>query len=307
MEVDAMADVKDDLAHPPRCEIADPKIVELKHAADLDAIQAAFAVDLARSLSEHLGQIIDISPHTIESLRYSDFLTTLSCPTCLCIFRIDPPNAHGCLDLSPAILFPMIDTLLGGKPRMAHEVPQRGLTQIEQGFALQIVERAAGQLADKLSVNEPVCVREEGLCSDPAQIRLMPADEVLTVMRFHATIGNHDGVIRLGLPAPVTEMIATAFDTSPQSLAAPPTPTPNAHDLEQQAVDLHVLLAETKLRLDEILSLSEGDIITTDVPIDAPIALRYENQSIKLGKLAEFDGRYVFEITDGPAEAGGER
>ena len=307
-----MAELTDRSAQPPRCEIADPKIIELKRAADLDAIQASFAVDLARSLSEHLGQIVDISPHTIESLRYSDFVTTLSSPTCLAVFRIDPPNAHGCLDLSPAILFPMIDALLGGRHGSPHELPQRALTQIEQGLALQIVERAAGQLADKLSVNEQVCVREEGLCSDPAQIRLMPADELLTVMRFQATIASYDGVMRLGLPAPVTEMIATGFQTPASLLAPSRTPTQTAvgmrgPDLQQQAVDLRVLLAETKLRLDEILTLSQGDIITTDVPVDAPLPLRYENQSIRFGKLGEFDGRYVFEIADRQAEAGGER
>ena len=184
---------------------AQPLKAEMKLGCGLDSLQADIAAGLSRSLSEHVGLRIDIAPHTIESLRYSDFIATLSRPTCLGVLRIDPPNAQACLDIAPAVLFPMIDALLGGHRSPAEAVPNRALTQIEQGLALQIVERAAGQLADKLSGPTPVAVREEELASDPAQIRLMPADEVLTVMRFAATIGDSHGVIRLGLPAPVVD------------------------------------------------------------------------------------------------------
>ena len=56
-------------------------------------------------------------------------------------------------DIATAIMFPMIDALLGGQHAFAAATPVRELTQIEQGLALQIVERAAGQLADKLSTS----------------------------------------------------------------------------------------------------------------------------------------------------------
>ena len=64
-------------------------------------------------------------------------------------------------------MFPMIDALLGGRSSPLGTVPHRTLTQIELGLALQIIERAAGQLADSFSSAAHVVVREEELATDP--------------------------------------------------------------------------------------------------------------------------------------------
>ena len=67
-------------------------------------------------------------------------------------------------------------------------------------------------------------------------------------------------------------------------------------------MELRAILAQTKLRLDEVLALQQGDLITTDVPVDAPIPLNMDKQSLRFGRLGELNGRRAFELIDRPLD-----
>jgi flagellar motor switch protein FliM len=194
----------------------------------------------------------------------------------------------------------MIERLLGGFADSARVTPHRSLTQIEQGLALQIIERAAAVLADTWSRACPLTVREEGMFSDPAQLRIMPGDELVSVATFHIAFDGHAGRMSLCVPAPITDLLVAPTLSGDAPVASTQIVEPDAQDLMEQAVELRAILAQTKLRLSEVLALQEGDLITTDVPIHSPIPLRLHDQTIRSGRIAQLNGRRVIEISDPP-------
>ncbi len=257
---------------------------------------------------------IAVTPLAIEPMRYDEFCASLGNPTCFSVLRIDPPHAQACLDIPLDVMFPMIDALLGRQAPTAGLMPHRPLTQFELGSALKIIERAAGQLADSFSryapIAVPIVVKAEELCGDPAQVRLMPMDETLTVIRFEVNIGNHHATMRLGLPAPVVDVLC--------NVAPPMTALPGPADRErdtqnltqnimQSAVELRALLADVKLRLSDCLAMQEGDVITTDIPADSPIPLRLGDQTVRFGRLGQLHGNRAFQISDRRPDDGGTR
>jgi flagellar motor switch protein FliM len=273
----------------------------LSHGASkLEAMLSTFACAFADQLTQHIGSPVQITSAGIEEGRFDDFLGSLSSPGCISVPRFDPPAAQGILDLSPQFLFPVINRLLGGSCAAADAIPVRRLTQIERGLALAIIERAAGQLADTWKAASPdLVVREEELLSDPRDARIMPADEVVTVMRMQATI-NDGGLFPLGgmmslcLPKPVIELksdVLPALD--------PQRDIENlARNLENASVELRALLAETKLRLSDVLSMQLGDVITTDVPVNAPTEVQVQGKPKFIASPAQFQGNRVIEVID---------
>lgn len=279
-------------------DFRNPKRASSDSPWNLDTLAVALGRALADALKQHLSAEVTFTPAAVESVRFDEFLASVSRPACLSLLRVDPPGAQACLDLEPAIVFPMIDRLLGGSGAVSLH---RGLTQIEQSLALGIIERSARQLADTWSRVSPVSVREDELISDPAQIRLlMPADEVIVVMRFDVNLGQSQGAIRFALPMPVVQLVGHA----PPAAAPILTPLDRERDGEnlqrnimEAAVELRALLAQTKLRLDEVASMQVGDVITTDVPANGSVPVQVEGRELFRGDLGHLRGTRAVHIS----------
>lgn len=226
-----------------------------------------FAGRLSAAWSQQLRADVSVSLELVEPIRYEDFIFSLGESSCLLVLRVDPPGAQICLDLSLAMMFPLIDRLLGGQSE-ASPVPRRGLTQIERSLAAQIIERAVAQLGETWSSIDRIALREELVESTPTQLTIMPADEMVSVARFNVKLpGGGGGSMSLCLPAPVCDLLRT--------LPTPVTPAKRDADAEELSrnvleaeVMLHANLATARLRLVEILTLQVGDVITTDIPAD---------------------------------------
>ena len=283
--------------------------------ATLAELADGFAHLLAERLHEHLGSDVSASVGCVESITYHDYLACLSRPTCVGVLRFDPPGAQGCVDLSPEAIFPMIDRLLGGRTHGPLAIPGRPLTEIERSFALQIIERAARALADSWGKAVPgLEVREEELDSDPEQSHLMPADEVVTVVRLLVRFSGCEGRLALCAPAPVIELlVGPELATEPLAEMAPPEtqpaqdPPPITKNMVQQAVELRALLAETKVRLSDVIEMQAGDIITTDHPVEADVPIYMEGEEVFRGRLGQFRERRAIEITQGEGSAAREK
>ena len=152
-----------------RYDFESPPAPSLKSDGAIESLHAEMAAGLSARLSDHLRSDVLIAFSFVEAIRYDDFLHSLDETTCLGVIAVDPPGAQACLDLELAIVFPMIDRLLGGDSASATRFPTRPLTQIEQGLALQIVERATSEMAGVWSrvIGYTVALREQTLESDP--------------------------------------------------------------------------------------------------------------------------------------------
>ena len=259
-----------------------------------DSAVGPLHVPLAACLTEHLGTQVEICEGVWEQMRYEEFLASVASPGCLSVLRVDPPGVQACLDVGPGVVFPMIDRLLGGTSGAGHALPRRAMTQIERGLALGIIERVAGVMADTWSGNERVDVREEEMVSESAEARIMPGDEVVHVVRFEVGLEGSRGVVRLCLPAPVVEMLEGGFAKAQATENAGENLTRN---ILNAAVELRALLAETKLRLDDVVSMQVGDVITTETPADAPVPVKFEERTLFAGELGQLRGTRAITVT----------
>jgi flagellar motor switch protein FliM len=176
------------------------------------------------------------------------------------------------------------------------------MTEIEKGLALQIIERAAGELADTYSGGGmPITVREESLESSPADVRIMPGEEVVTAVRFDVRLssGGAGGTMSLCLSDPIVRELDPATPPSaPMPLRESDSDRQDLHkNILESAVELRALLAETKIRLSDVLDMQAGDVITTEKDATGAVQVQVEGKEKLEGQPGQLHGNRVVQIT----------
>jgi flagellar motor switch protein FliM len=277
-----------------------PYKAQVRRSAALEPLHATFAAKCAAALSQHLRCDVVVSLTHVEQLRYDEFLYSIGPATCLSVLRVDPPGAQAILDLSPGVIQPMIVRLLGGSPASsaAPPSPQHVMTEIEKGLALQIIERTARQLADTWSggagANE-IAVREESLETDPAIVRIMPGEELVTALRFDVRLGQAGGTMSLCLSDPIVAELDPT--TAPAGRSTELQRQDLRKSILESAVELRALLAETKVRLSDVLDMQVGDVITTDKPTGDEVQVQIEGKDKLSASAAQLHGNRVVQIS----------
>ena len=124
-----------------------PERVSKDQMRALQSIHEAFARNFGASLSGLLRSIVETRVATTEQLTYSEFIHSLPSPTSFSLLSAAPLDGQMCLEISPLIVFPIIDRLLGGTNAEIF-IPQRPLTTIENRLVSRIIDKALTNLAE---------------------------------------------------------------------------------------------------------------------------------------------------------------
>ncbi|HSH68691.1 MAG TPA: FliM/FliN family flagellar motor switch protein, partial [Deferrisomatales bacterium] len=190
-------------------------------------------------------------------------------------------------EVNPTLVFAVIEKLMGG----SSETPtmNREITQIEQNLVEGFIEMALRDLQDgwqTIGDTHFVLDRRE---TSPQLVQIVAPNEIVVVIVFEVKIGQSSGMMNFCIPAIYLEPFAVELkqenrtDISTRITAADYRRLDSV--LEKAAVTLGVDLAQKRLRIQELLALKEGDILSLDRTVDAPV-------SVKVSGLPKFRGLF---------------
>jgi len=278
-----------------------PERVSKDQMLALEGLHERFARNLGASLSGALRTIIEVKVRSVEQLTYAEFTYSLPTPTSFCLLNASPLEGQICLEISPLIIYPIIDRMLGGSNAELF-IPQRPLTQIEQRLANRMIERALSALQEAWSNIENIdfdVVQHE---SNPQLVQIVPPNEVVVVIGFEIKMGNRAGSMSLCIPFNVIEPVIHRLTSQDWSSYKRRSDTQSfAHsiieNLQEAKLELRAYVAETTLKVGDLLSLEVGDIIKTKKEAKNDLILRIEGKSKFAGKVGQFRGNRAFKIT----------
>lgn len=266
-----------------------PERVTKDQMRSLEGIHESFARNFGAALSGFLRTIIEVRVATIEQLTYSEFIHSLPNPTNFNLLSAPPLEGQMCLEVSPIIIYPIIDRLLGGSHSQLY-IPQRPLTSIELGLVRCITDRALQCLTEVWS--EMVTVRFEiaAVESNPHLVQIVAPNEVVVVIGFEVRLGQHIGTMSLCIPfkvvEPVMEQLASqGWLAYQRQSSAEPQHEAIGRGLGATHVEVSAFMAETSITLEELIGLQPGDIIQTMKPREGQMILRVRDQNIFAGIL----------------------
>jgi flagellar motor switch/type III secretory pathway protein FliN len=175
------------------------------------------------------------------------------------------------LEISPLIIYPIIDRLLGGTNHDLF-IPQRPLTQIEQRLIGNVTDRGHAALSEAWASITRADLQGRGLReSNPQLVQIVPPNEVVVVIGFELKMGNRAGTMNLCIPYNVIEPVVEELSAQSWFSAAR---NQRSAELEKQItrgltrapLTVTGMLAETTITLRDLMEMSTGDLIVTEKP-----------------------------------------
>ncbi len=278
-----------------------PERVSKDQMRSLEAIHEGFARNFGASLSAFLRTIIEVRVATIEQLTYSEFIHSLPNPTCFNLLNAMPLEGQLCLEISPLIIYPIIDRLLGGSNAELF-IPQRPLTLIEWRLVERITSRAVATLTEVWSSLVDVKFELAETESNPHLVQIVAPNEVVVVIGLELKMGTRAGTMTLCVPFNVIEPVMGKLATQSWLAYQRKASSQQQKDkitthLKLAEVGIRAFLAETTITVNDLLNLQPGDVIPTGKPADSELVLQVENRSKFAGRLYQCKGVRTLRVT----------
>ncbi len=278
-----------------------PERVSKEQMRALEGIHDSFARNFGALLSGYLRTIVEIRVSTAEQLTYSEFIHSLPNPTNFNLLVAEPLEGQMCLEISPLIIYPIIDRLLGGSNSELY-VPQRPLTMIEQRLVARITDRALSSLTEAWNELVEIEFKITEVESNPHLVQIVAPNEVVVVLGFEIKIGGRVGTMSLCIPfnviEPVMGKLLSQGWLAYQRRTAPEDKSKElGQSINATSVNVVAYLAETTITMSEFMTLQPGDIIQTTKAADGEIILQVEGENKFAAKLGRHKENLAAKIT----------
>lgn len=278
-----------------------PERVSKEQMRALEALHESFSRSFGAAISGFLRTIVEVRVANIEQLTYGEFIQSLPNPTCFNLLNATTLEGQMCLEISPLIIYPIIDRLLGGSTAEMF-IPQRPLTAIELRLIRRIIDRALTSLAEAWSNVIEIGFELEETESNPQLVQIVPPNEVVVVVGFELKMGGRAGTMSLCVPFNVIEPVMTKLSnqnwlTYRRRAAETDAASLIAQRISRASVKMRAFLAETTITVADLANLAVGDIIITERPANAEMVLQVEGRNKFACRLGQHKGHKALKVT----------
>ena len=277
-----------------------PERVSKDQMRALQTLHEGFARNFGASLSGFLRTIVEVKVANCDQMTYAEFISSLPNPTSFNLLEAKPLEGQMCLEISPLIIYPVIDRLLGGTNQELF-IPQRPMTLIETRLISKVTSRGLAALAEAWlgikQINFEIAATE----SNPQLVQIVPPNEVVIVIGFELKMGNRAGTTNLCIPYNVIEPImdelsAQNWFNTPKTGKSPDLQSRIEGTLSRATLTVTGLLAETTITLHDLMHLAVGDLIVTERSAGSQIVVCVEEEKSFLANIGQFKGSRALKI-----------
>ena len=283
-----------------RYDFKRPERVSKDQMRALQTLHEAFARNFGAALSGFLRTIVEVKVASCEQMTYSEFISGLPNPTSFTLLTAKPFDCAMCLEIIPLIIYPIIDRLLCCTNRELF-IPQRPLTAIEERLINRILDRGLTALREAWQTIRELDFTISGSESNPQLVQIVPPNEVVVVVGFEVKMGARAGTMNLCIPYNVIEPIIgelsrQSWFNAASAHAAKRFLPQIADRLSHAGLEVSALLAESTMTLNDLLSLSVGDVVMTEKEATGHVVLCVEGQKKYLANIGQFKGQRAVKV-----------
>jgi len=267
----------------------------------LKTIHSNFTKSFGTYLSAKLRTTVDVSVLSVDQLSYTEFMMTMTAPTCIYIVEVATNSGSYIIEFTPEFVFYTIDRLLGGSGEVFDEA--REITIIEENVLKKIAQKAIIQLDDAwqsvTSFNSKIASFE----TNPQFVQIAPASEPSVVISFSVKVHNFSSIITLCFPYFVLEPVLPRLNIQSWISLRHKGATPESSPLIEKGllvtpIEMVASRTTSKITMSEIMNLEIGDVILFDDNFENQFQLVLSEQPMFLGKVGVYGKRRAIKITD---------
>lgn len=259
-----------------------PNRVSKEQYRGLQGLFEAFGREFGMTLPGYLRTVTRVELAAIDQITYDEFMLSVSRPTSLSVVSMEPFNGNAIIELSPSLVFPIVDRLLGG-PGTVLEQP-RDLTEIEQRIVQKVVYMALNCWERSWSHVVELKFKIVAQESDPLIVQIVPGSEMVILVAFEVHLSDVVGRMTVCIPlvniGPLLEKLGAQRSYSsrlPRELAAK-TRTQVERVVIHAPVSVTACLGGSKLSIRELLTLRQGDVLQLENPVSGYVIVNVANR-----------------------------
>lgn len=244
-----------------------PNRISKNQVRTLQNIHDSFAEVFGYFLVSKLQTIVSISVTSVDQLFYSEFILSVSNPSCLYVFEIEGTDGNGIMEISPQLALTIIERLLGGST----DTPPKGrtITLIEQAVIKSVIEHALSDLKNAWRAITDLNFKYERLEMEADFVQIAPSSEIVIVVSLDVNIGTNTYLMNLCFPTFALEEVLARLNrqqvTTQATKQSPARMKENMEVLKQQisTTNLPIVaeLGKAAITVKELMDLQIGDVI----------------------------------------------
>ena len=234
-----------------------------------------FARSLSSSLSAFLRAYVAVNLVSVEQLSFLEFSQCLPSPSCIISLGMRPYDGNSLLEINPTLVFPILEMLLGGSGKQGLKVT-REITEIEQAILETVYRIILNDLRNAWQAVTPIDFSIDSHETEPQMLQILAPNEAVVAVSMEARIGDNTGMMNIGIPSIIVKMLRQKFDQQWSMRRSHSTLSDQERMLKlvrAARICLDLRLQGQTMRVDELLRLEPGHVLTFDHPTNKPMSL----------------------------------
>jgi flagellar motor switch protein FliM len=269
-----------------------PDRVSKDQMRTLQNLHEGYARQFSTTLTNFLRTFVEIELVSVDQLTYAEFIMSISNPSCIYVFKMEPLDGSAILEINPTLVFFIIDRLFGGQGRPSEQ--NRELTLIEQSVLHRIVERGLNDLKEVWEHIGVFSPKIDGYETNPQFVQIAPPGETVILVSLEVRMQNASGLMSICFPYLLLESVITNLSgeswMSSQSTSTTETRNVLEGEIQELSLKLSTLIGKTNITIRDLLQLQRGDVLVLDKPFDSDLNVQIEGKT-KLAARSGLIGR----------------
>ena len=263
---------------------------------------------MATSLRNFTQDNVEVSLDSIESMRFGEYIDSLTLPTLLNVFKAEEWDNYGLMSLDSSLVYSMVDVLLGGRRgTAAMRIDGRPYTTIELNIVKEMIKLILSDLSTAFDPITSVNFAFDRMETNPRFATISRVSNAVIVAHLRIDMEDRGGKIDLMIPyatlEPVRELLLQMFmgerfgrDTIWENHLM--------SQLWDTDVEIKAVLAEKDIRLSEISSWEKGSFIPLEISPQEDIKVLCGDVPLFKGVMGRKEQHIVIRVS-GKAEKNG--
>jgi flagellar motor switch protein FliM len=266
-------------------------------------LHEAFARNLASSLSAYLRSYMAVNLISVEQLSYGEFLEGLPSPSCIVSLSLRPYDGNALIEISPSLVFPILEIILGGGKGKSTEARKREITEIEQHLLDTLFRIILNDLREAWKSVAVINFKIETIATEPQMVQILSPTEAVVAIAIEIRIGDASGTLNVAIPAINIKMIGQKFEQQWMLRKTEPTEAEQLRmltRLRSAQVTLDGRLTGPRLTVNDLLGLEVGDCLKFDYLVGRPVDLLMNGVPKWEGQVIESNNKRIFALETVP-------
>ena len=247
----------------------------------LQNLHEGYARLFSTSLTSYLRTLTEIELVSVDQLTYSEFIMSISNPSCIYVFQIEPLEGQAIFEINPSLVFFIIDRLFGGQGKPTEQ--NRELTDIEKHVMQTIVLRGLNDLKEvweRIGIFSPKLDAYE---TNPQFVQVAPPGETVILISLEVRMQNSSGLMSLCLPYMLLESVLDKLSgekwMSSERISTQETQKVIKNEINNLPVLVQAIIGETQIKMRDLLQFQKDDVICLDKPEKSDLHLQIEGKT----------------------------